>query len=432
MTSAPSHRPPLSGNKRLILLVLPVLLFSCGAFNTLPTADVPDNRPVVTEDPVKEDPIQDPDVVPNQAADQTVYHQVFFQGYEFQVQAHKQEFSIAVILPFHKGYKSPQEKMRAELMLEYYQGILVALDELAGSGIRYTLKVYDSQNDSLVVKRILRKSELKKVDLIIGPTDQSQVLITAKFAKEHQIPLFSPITVIDDLSISNPYLFNLSPSNKVKAEEFVEYFKLNHYGKKLILVRDGGRFDRGFGSALIKALEGSGINSQVVSYGRDQSWNGLLNASSHVIVHLSEDKSKVNTSVTAMMGTKKEIFLYGSDRWLDFSSVDFSFWNQLNVHFITDDLAETGNARSLEMRRSFRTKYNGDPSNFSYAGYDQMLFAGQLLHAFGEYFPTFVTGHTFEYSNSRFKLEEINNCYHNRYLHIIAFKNNKLEAIELR
>ena len=316
-------------------------------------------------------------------------------------------------------------------MLEYYQGLLVALDELAESGAKYTLKVYDSMNDSLVVKRILRRAEMKKMDLIIGPTDRSQVLIAAAFAKKYKIPMFSPITVIDDLHENNPYLFNLSPSNKIKAEEFVRYFKLEHYGKKLILVRDGGRFDRGFGTALIKALEGSGINSQVVSYGRDQSWGGLLNAKSHVVVHLSDDKSKVNTSVTALMATKKEVFLFGSDRWLDFSSVDFSFWNQLNVHFITSDLAETGNARSLEMRKNFRAKYNGDPSSFSYAGYDQMLFAGQLLHAFGEYFPSFVSGHTFEYANSRLKFEELNHSYHNRYLHLLAFRNNKLEAIDL-
>ncbi len=433
MISAPNHQPLLNGNRKAFLLFLPLLLFSCGAFKkTVPPVEpsFPLADSVAVEHPNPDPPMDhpDPDPIPTE---NTAYSNVYFRGYSFKVPEHKSEFKIAIILPFHAGSKTPQQQMRADYMLEYYQGVQTAINAIEDLNSKYEVTIYDSRNDTNVLKQILRKSELKKMDLIIGPTDQEQVRIAAYFARENKIPLFSPVTIIDKMWSENSYFFNLCPSNEMKAAEFVAYIKSNHPKKKIIVVRDGQRFDKGFGSALISELEKqSTISYQAVNFSKDQKWKNLISKDAqYIVVHTCETKSDVNSSVTALMAVKDNVTVFSSDKWLEFTSVDYSFWQQLNLHFLSSDLSELGNAQSNEMRKRYRTLFNGDPSSFAYAGYDQMLFASELLNAFGEFFPLFIENKSFEYSNNTFALTKYNNCYQNRFLQIISFQDSKLSAI---
>lgn len=405
------------------------MLFSCGAFKKTPT-----EPPVIQpqEDVVVNPPDPDPPLVPKppESTEELAYHKVYFRGYEFNAPLNKQDFNVAILLPFHIGLKTSQEQLRADYMLEYYQGVQLALQQIEELGAKFHVSIYDTKNDTLELKRILKKSELKKMDMIIGPTEQEQVSIAAYFARANKIPLFSPITVIDKCWTDNAYLYNLAPSNQMKARELISFIKQVHSDKTLIVVRDGKRFDKLFGEALVTELNAqTAVKYKIIDYGRLQSWRTLIGDGQYIVLHTSEDKGVINTVVTSLMPLKSHVCLFGSDKWMDFTSVDYSFWNQLNVHFLAGDLAELGNPQSNEMRRQFREMFNGDPSPFAYSGYDQMLFAGELLNAFGEYFPLFIENKTFEYSNTRFSLIKSNNCYQNKFLEIIAFQDSKLVSV---
>jgi hypothetical protein len=122
----------------------------------------------------------------------------------------------------------------------------------------------------------------------------------------------------------------------------------------------------------------------------------------------------------------------GSEKWLDFTSMDYSFYHQLNIHFISTNLAIVPGPLKLEVQQLFREKYNGDPSSFVYMGYDQFLFACELLNAFGEHFPEFISNKRFEYSNNRFQLSLAHHCYHNQFLQVFAFNELELVAVPMR
>lgn len=431
MILAPNPQQPLSGSNRIAILFLPLLFFSCGAFkkvpetlpNTIPNSDTV----LVVNDPVMNDTSSH---VPITDEVEEAYQTVYFRGFEFKVPLHSSDFNIALILPFHTGLKTAQEERRASYMLEYYQGVNVALKALEDLNSKYKIHVYDSENDTLVLKRILRKAEMKKMDLIIGPTDEVQVRIAAYFAQKNEIPLFSPVTVIDKSWSSNPYLFNMMPSDEIKAKEFIEFYKAKHPKKKLVIVRDASYFDKGFGQAVVNLLNAqTAIHYEVVKFNKSTNWGAYIKDGEYIVLHTTEDKNNMNATVTSLMKYKDKVSLFGSEKWLDFSSVDYSFWNQLNVHFIASDLAEQGTAQSIQMKRAYRNMYNGDPSSFAYMGYDQMLFASELLNAFGKYFTLFIQDKTFEYSNTRFTMTNHNNCYQNKFIEILNFKDSKLISV---
>lgn len=430
MILALNHLQPLNGSKNIAIFLLPILLFSCGAFKKVPEVlglPLPEKDTVLVIN--HEESADTTAFEPSVGEEEMVYETVLFKGYEFKVPIHSSNFNIAVILPFHLGRKTSQEEMRSSYMLEYYQGINVALQSISDLGSKYKIHVYDSENDTLVLKRLLRKAEMKKMDMIIGPTDEDQVRIAAYFALKNKIPLFSPVTVIGKSWSANPYLFNLNPSDDIQAKEFIDFIKAKHPNKKLVIVRDASYFDRTFGKALVSRLNAqSSLHYEVVTFNKNTNWNAYIKEGEYLVLHTTTDRNNMNASVTSLMKYKEKLTLIGPDKWLDFTSVDYSFWNQLHVHFISSDLAEQGTPQAVEMKRKYRSLYNGDPGRFAYMGYDQMLFATELLNAFGEHFPMFVQDKTFEYSNTRFTLTNHNNCYQNRFIEVLEFKDSKLSS----
>lgn len=405
------------------------MVLSCGAFKKTQKTEEPE---VLVIEPKPKEQKDSVVIAPEEDDVEQLYEMVEFKGEMFKVPVHKKDFSIALILPFHAGSKTPEERMRSALMLEYYQGVLTALDHVNALGSKYKVFVYDSKNDTSTLKRILGRSEMKEMDMIIGPTDQNQVRIAAYFARKYEIPIFSPVTVIGDAIVQNPYLYNLAPSAEMRAEEFLKFYRKYHGDKKLIIVRDGKRLDKTFGAALMSLLEKqSSVSYTAVASSRSRTWTSVLSEAQNIVLHLSEDKTEVNYAITGLMPYAKRVTLIGSEKWLDFTSMDYSFYKQLKIHFLSTNLSNIPNVQSKQMRIEFREKYNGDPSEFAYMGYDQVLFACELLNAFGPHFPLFIPNKSFEYSNNRFELVPSNNCYHNRFLQVLQYKDAELVAVPL-
>ena len=94
----------LSGNKLLGVILIPLLLISCGAFRKTAKVEWPVDD-VIVVNPDKGDDISDnvdtTDKKEDKDEEALVYYSVFFKGDKFQVLRHKQNFNIAILLPFH-------------------------------------------------------------------------------------------------------------------------------------------------------------------------------------------------------------------------------------------------------------------------------------------------------------------------------------------
>ncbi|MGB1038886.1 MAG: hypothetical protein ACPGYY_09590, partial [Bacteroidia bacterium] len=231
MISVLNRLRPLSGSKPLSLLLIPLLLISCGAFKKTQPTVWPEDDVIVSSE--KEDD-RKPKVVENPREDKKEektekYSMVDFKGEVYKVPVHKHNFEIAVLLPFHSDAKnSSKDLRRSGVMLEYYQGMKLAISEIEKLRSSFHIKYYDTDNDTNVLRTILKKPSVKNADLIIGPTDEAQVRIAAYYAKKHEIPLLSPMTTIENLGSDNPYAFFMAASNQMKAMEFLAYFKEYH------------------------------------------------------------------------------------------------------------------------------------------------------------------------------------------------------------
>lgn len=437
MISAQNHLLPLSGNKFFGYFMIPLLFVSCGALKKAKTAEWPADDKIVETQPVNigsKTRGESAGIVSKKAEtkeETAASLSVFFRGEIYKSRPHKQDFKIAVMLPFHTDNRnSVSDKRRSSIMLEYYQGIQIALNKASELTSTFSVYFYDTDNDTTKLKAILQKPEMKNMDLILGPTTEQQVKIAAYFARKREIPLLSPLTTVSDLWSNNPFIFNLNPSNEMQAVAFLDYFKKYHSTEKLLIVRDGKRLDKGFGEALVAECTKQKINFDKIAYAKTIKWDDVLGLQKTVVLLTSEDKTTMTYVVTALLSKAPNITLMGSDKWMEFSNVDFSYWERLNTTFLGTNKAHTLNDEAAYVRDNYRQNYRNDPSWYTYIGYDQMLFALEALDAFGRYFPLFLEGKSIPYANTNMVITKTETCFQNKYLQLFTLSGSELQPIE--
>ena len=148
----------------------------------------------------------------------------------------KNQLKVAVMLPFMLNGGNQGEQMR---MVEYYQGVLMAINELKKNGTSFDIHTYDTQNNATTVRQILARSEMKDMDLIIGPGHATHIPAISAFSEQNKIRLVVPFTSKCDEVFGNPYLYQVNTPQSYLYSEVYEHFLRKFRGNNIIFVDAG-------------------------------------------------------------------------------------------------------------------------------------------------------------------------------------------------
>ena len=127
----------------------------------------------------------------------------------------------AVILPPFLDGVSKSESSR---MVEYYEGLLMAVDSLKRTGTSIDLYTYNSGPESASLNSILGKSEMKDMDIIFGPLYQQHIEPLAEFAKKQDTRLVIPFTSKDNTVFQNPAVYQINTPQSYLYSEVYDHF----------------------------------------------------------------------------------------------------------------------------------------------------------------------------------------------------------------
>ena len=98
--------------------------------------------------------------------------------------------TLAVIMPFNLNAKTTDENKTQVRSVEFYQGVLMAVDDIQKSGRRVCVQGYDLGTRSM--SQILASPELLRADVIIAPMEEADVRQVADWGEAHGTPVVSP------------------------------------------------------------------------------------------------------------------------------------------------------------------------------------------------------------------------------------------------
>jgi tetratricopeptide (TPR) repeat protein len=118
----------------------------------------------------------------------------------------KEVIRVALVMPFLASTLDPSPiRKRNQLILELYQGMKLAADSLAKTGIQLSLLAYDNERNLEATRRILKEKELKGVDLVVGPFFQEEARPVLDFTLANKINVVvNPLSNNSDLVKNNP------------------------------------------------------------------------------------------------------------------------------------------------------------------------------------------------------------------------------------
>lgn len=159
----------------------------------------------------------------------------------------KDTYQVALLIPLYlenmaeDDEVSQQDRQRSYTFMEYYQGIIIALDSLRARGADIQLTVMDVGDSELKARQATWNTNLGDMDLIIGPFFPSVFPIVANFARQRNIPIIAPLYSASDRVVWNellkeyPNMFQAIPGIQTQVNDMANYI-VEHYNEDNIIL----------------------------------------------------------------------------------------------------------------------------------------------------------------------------------------------------
>lgn len=138
---------------------------------------------------------------------------------------------VAVILPFNLD--SHTKSKEAIKMIDFYEGFLLAIDDLKRQGASTEIYAYEEKNN---IDSILALPAMKEVQLIVGPMRVEHISALSRFAKKHNIPLAVPFSTKASITASAPTTFQVNTLNSTLYQNVYQQFTTRYPKAKVVFV----------------------------------------------------------------------------------------------------------------------------------------------------------------------------------------------------
>lgn len=349
--------------------------------------------------------------------------------------AHK-AIKVAVILPFLLDSYAPNEQNR---MIEYYQGFLIAVENLKRLGYSYDISTYDSGPESKNLSWLTASGELDNVDLIIGALYPEHNKQLAKFANEKEIPLVIPFTSKEDEIFSNPMVYVVNTLQSYFFSEVIDHFTYKFPNANVIFVSDSTKSNKKeFISALIeglnrKAIPHTTIDIEIIKSAAAsratieetdssgiKTFKALLsNEKENILIPLSSSAITLSSIVPPLVILKSdtinipEFKLFGYPEWQIYANDMQAQLYEADTYFYASFFSHYSLPEAAKFQSEFTNWYDRNLQNiyprYGMLGYDTGYFFLLAANKYGKEMHNNIGNIKFTPIQTGFKFERVNN-----------------------
>ena len=285
--------------------------------------------------------------------------------------------NVALMLPLESNGGASRN------FIEFYQGALIALEDLKAEGHSVRLSLYNTGRSVEKVRDIVFSDDFRRTDLVIGPVYEETMAPVVQFAEACRVPVVSPLAEMD--GIESDMLYQLAPIPENKYDKLIEAIA----GDKNIVVFTSASDDREFAAEVTSLLpvgsyrnfhtESGGDIASVIDWERENVFVVLAGSELGVDRTLAAISSAYNNA-SARSSRQTAIRVVGSSRWARYNSLDRNLYFKLGVCYITNYHADRTSPAVLAFDRRYIAAFHSIPSLYAYRGYDAMkLFVTALF-----------------------------------------------------
>lgn len=356
--------------------------------------------------------------------------------------APKQLIRMGVLLPF-KGGSAENGKM-----IEFYRGVLMAVNQIKKSGVSVDVFAYDSGNSAKELQTVLNSHPLTDLDFIIGPLHAEQISTLSTYCQKHGIRLVVPFSSQGEGIYQNPNYYAINPPKSFLLSE-AAHLTSELFGKENVLLLDSKENDSdaaSFTEAINKRLMQNGNKMRTIRLSDDaETWAGtMIPYKANVIIPNSSSIKLLNQlfpKLRAFVQSHPEygIKLVGYPEWQTYTNNHLDDFYRFDTYAYSTFYKNPLNGRATQFENDYQKFFHETTLQawpcFGMLGYDTAYFFLKGLSAYGDALEQHVSEVATTPYQHKFKFQRVSNWsgFINREVEFIHYSPaHSIEIINLK
>ena len=333
--------------------------------------------------------------------------------------------------------------------LKILNGYMLAFEKLKYKGYNLEISIFDSKNDTLQTKTIIRDSNFQKSNLILGPIIPKNIKLVRTFSRSNNVSLITYSDIPNKALFKFPNMFKFYPSNATQIKTLAYYFKESkeNYNYIILSNKESSKslsyakvFVESFNDTLIledSTLIFDSLKYSVVSRGDDfKSIESQLSLTDTNVFIIADTDIPFMTFVFNKLiefSNSHDIYNYdfiiaGYEELILLNTIDDLYKNKFNLHFVSKGLIDFQSENVANFISDFQKLHGMNPDEVSVKAFDL------VLSIFNHRYPhlnSSTTKYKGLYNNVDFKKIGDDSGYENKSVKIYRFKNYNTQQIPI-
>ena len=371
--------------------------------------------------------------------------------------------------------------------LHFYEGFIIAADSVVSMrNMKLDLRVYDVDNDAQKATQAIADPWLANADLIVGPFYIKPFKIVSQYAELHNIPIVNPVTQRTDVIDNHKNVIKVKPSMEGQLAPLDSLIKNYYHANNVFIIREKKYSDTLIVNKINKIVERNIDSCSYVDNrhivktikGHQKRWKYLkidFEASDYLTDNISLDvnilKQNINDSTTFKnhivninyerdslnpvknyaSSMRNNLFIvYGNDKvfaneivnkvtkliehypitvimlpeWSKFTGLFNDNLMKMHAIYFDDKYLDYQNIRVESFICKFRNRYEAEPNDYAYQGFDIGWYFLNALDLFGDEMTENLPDYDIPLLQTRFHFRKNseNSGYENTFWNVYQFK----------
>ena len=282
-------------------------------------------------------------------------------------------------------------------MLQFYEGMLIGLEELKKKGYNIVINVVDIPYGAAnAVKEAYTSHNVAHSDFIIALLEREAFSIAASLANEDKVFIINPVSTRTEIVTNSPYVIKMQPSPEGTVSDILNVVANMSPKPQLYIIHSNGKLEKAayneFQSQLTKRND---IQYTYFDWAVSGKLASVLKQSANCAVVSIYDQGKDKNRIFSNMLLNKLITIKNSKITLftltnyltEYNDIDYSQLQRLDYHMPYPYYMDYNNEVHRQFIEEFKSIYKTEPSGrFAGMGHDVILYFATGLHNRGVQF----------------------------------------------
>lgn len=323
----------------------------------------------------------------------------------------------------------------SENFLQFYEGVLIAVDSIQKAGMKIELNVFDTKDNPETIRKIINKAEFVKTDLIFGPVYENVQKEVAQIAQKNQIPIISPFTPKSGLIGNNPQFYQINPTREYLAEATIGLIADNYSESNFIVVGTSayaGTPEGQMVEALRKKLSSGKGKFTEYDFRKERSrgLKNILSAEKENVVFIpSSDEGELSVAISNINNLADEysITLIGTSNYQQkYASIEVAHYHNLKFKYINPYWTDYSKNTTVNYIEKFIANFGTEPNSYGIQGFDAAWYFLNALYFYGKDFNNCLPYLNIELLQGNYYFKKVSPAggYMNQGVSVISYNRN--------